>query len=181
MICAKPITGALARAASVAFVVLFASPALAAATARAALDDVLAQAKKWQPDAVLTHVSTLTAKPDGTARSWLYTVYSPKQKKSAIATARDRKVDFEEVGRNTSVDPLAGDFLDSDKVLDAARKAGLKTGADDIGLGLTTFGQATGKPRVYWTVTVMGADAMSSVTLDPKDGTLVRRDDVKLK
>jgi hypothetical protein len=161
---------------------LFATtPALAAATAKAALNEVLAQAKKWQADAVLTHVSTLTAKADGTARSWLYTVYSPKLKKSAVVTARDLKVDLEEVGRNTSVDPLSGDFMDSDKALDAARKTGLKTGADGIGLGLTTFGQATGKPRVYWTVTVMGDTAISSVTLDPKDGALVKRDDVKLQ
>lgn len=155
--------------------------ALAAATARAAISEVMAQAKKWHPDAVLTHVSTLTAKADGTSRSWLYTVYSPKAKKSAIVTARDLKADLEEVGRNTSTDPLPGEFLDSDKVLDAARKAGLKMGAEGIGLGLTTFGQATGKPRVYWAVTVTTDEALSSVTLDAKDGAFVKRDDVKLK
>ncbi|MCC6196063.1 MAG: hypothetical protein IT518_16525 [Burkholderiales bacterium] len=172
---------AVASVTVVASMIFTAAPALAASTAKAALNEVLAHAKKWQADAVLTHVSTLTAKADGTARSWLYTVYSPKLKKSAIATARNLEVDLEEVGRNTSVDPLAGDFMDSDKALDAARKAGLKASADGIGLGLTTFGQATGKPRVYWTVTVMDDTAISSVTLDPKDGTLIKRDNVKLK
>ena len=155
------------------------TPAVAASTAKAALTQVKAAAAAWQADAVLTHISTLVAKSDGNANSWLYTVYSPKAKKSAIITARDGKIEVEPDVRNTSIAPLTGDFLDSDKVLDAARKAGLKTGKEGIGLGLTTFGQATGKPRVYWTVTVTGDGMISSVTLDPKDGTLIKRDDTK--
>lgn len=158
-----------------------AGPALAATTAKAALKEIMAASAKWQPDAVLTHVSTLTGRADGTADSWLYTVYSPKAKKSAIVTARDTRIEFDEVGRNTSVDPLTTDFLDSDKVVAAAAKAGLKTGSRGIGFGLTTFGKATGKARVYWAVTVMGEDAMSSVTLDATDGSLIKRDEVKLK
>lgn len=161
--------------------ILFTVPVFAKSTARAALNEVQAAGKKWQSDAVLTHVSTLTAKSDGKATQWLYTFYSPKAKKSAIITARDMKVEVDEVGRNTSVDPLASDFLDSDKVVDAAAKAGLPLGSGDIGLGLTTFGQATGKPRVYWTVSVITDTAMSSVTLDPKNGALIKRDDVKFK
>lgn len=158
-----------------------ATSALAASTAKAALKEVLAESKKWQADAVLTHVATLTGKADGTARSWLYTVYSPKAKKSAIITARDTKLETDEVDRNTSMLPLAEDFLGSDKVAEAARKAGLKLDTDGIGFGLTTFGQATGKPSVYWTVTIMSDEAMSSVTLGAKDGALIRRDEVKLK
>jgi hypothetical protein len=96
-------------------------------------------------------------------------------------TAQDMKVALEEVLRNTSIDAIGSDYLDSDKALDAARKAGLKTGSGDILFGLTLFGKATRKPAIYWTVTVMGSDGMSSVTLDSKDGALVKRDDVKLK
>jgi hypothetical protein len=165
---------------AISLTLMVATPAAAASSAKAALTQVKAAAATWQADAVLTHISTLTAKSDGKANSWLYTVYSPKAKKSAIITARDGKIEVEPDVRNTYIAPLTTDFLDSDKVVEAARKAGLKTGKDGIGLGLTTFGQATGKPRVYWTVTVMGADSFSSVTLDPKDGTLIKRDDVKL-
>ena len=169
------------RTVVIAFVLSFVTmPAFASSTAKAALNEVLAAGKKWQADAVLTHVSTLTAKSDGKASSWLYTVYSPKAKKSAVITAMDTKVEVDEVLRNTSVDPLTVDFLDTDKVLEAASKAGLKLGTGDILLGLTTFGQATGKPRVYWTVTVTSEGMMSSVTLDPKTGALIKRDDVKL-
>lgn len=168
------------RALTVGFsLIILTIPALAKSTAKAALNEVQAAGKNWQSDAVLTHVSTLTAKSDGKANSWLYTFYSPKAKKSAIITAQDMKVEVDEVTRNTSVDPLTADFLDSDKVVNAAAKAGLPLGTGDIGLGLTTFGQATGKPRVYWTVTIMTATGMSSVTLDPKTGSLIKRDDVK--
>ncbi len=156
------------------------APAHSAATAKAALKEVTAASKAWQADAVLTHVSTLSAQPDGTARSWLYTAYSPKAKKSAIITARDTKVEVDEVLRNTSIDPLADDWMDSDKTLDAARKATLALPARDIGLGLTTFGAGPLK-RVFWTVTVMTDAAITSVMLDPKTGALVRRDEVKLK
>ena len=164
----------------IAIAFVLAGPAMAASTAKAALKEVTAASKQWQPDAVLTHVSTLTATPDGRSRSWLYTVYSPRAKKSAIVTARDLKVEVDPVDRNTSVEPLAGDWMDSDKAMDAARKAGLATGADGIGLGLTTFGAGSAK-RVYWTVTVTTDAAIASVTLDPASGALVKRDDVKLK
>jgi len=140
-------------AAAIALTLALATPAFAASTAKAVLKEVQAESKKWQADAVLTHVSTLMGRADGTARSWLYTVYSPKMKKSAIITARDAKVEVDEVDRNTSTSPLADDFLDSDKVAEAARKAGLKLEADSIGFGLTTFGTATAKPTVAWTVT----------------------------
>jgi isocitrate dehydrogenase len=68
-------------------------PAQAASTARAALKELNAAAQKWQPDAVLTHVSTLGARADGQAKSWLYNVCSAKARKSAIVTARDTKVE----------------------------------------------------------------------------------------
>lgn len=158
----------------------FSSPARAASTARAALAEVTAAAQAWQADAAITHVSTLAATADGKAPSWLYTAYSPRAKKSAIVTARDRKVEVDPVDRNLSTEPLAGEWIDSDKVLDAARRTGLVLPAQGIGLGLTTFGAGAAK-RVYWTVTVMTDAAIQSVTLDPASGALVKRDEVKLK
>ena len=157
-----------------------ATDAAGAATARAALPQVAAAAKAWQSDAALTHVSTLDAAKDGKARSWLYTVYSAKARKSAIVTARDLAVLLDPVDRNTSTEPLPDHWMDSDKALDAARAAGLALPATGVGLGLTTFGAGPAK-RVYWTVTVMTDAAISSVTLDPASGALIKRDEVKLK
>lgn len=168
----------LLRAAAVgALLGATALPALADSTAKAALKEVKAAGQKWQGDAILTHVSTLEAKADGTARSWLYTFYSPKTKKSAIVTARDTKVEIEPDVRTTSVDPI-GDFMDSDKVLDVARKHGL-TAVKSIGLGLTLMGKATAKPRMLWSITVMG-DKILTWSLDAKDGSLINKNEVKL-
>ena len=152
-------------------------PAWADSTARAALKEVQAAGQKWQADAILTHVSTLQAKADGTAPAWLYTFYSPKTRKSAIVTARGTKVEIEPDVRTTSVDPI-GDFMDSDKALDAARKHGLKAVAS-IGLGLTLMGKATAEPRLLWSVTVLG-DSIFTWSLDAKDGSLVNKSEVKL-
>lgn len=154
------------------------APTLAASTARAALKEATAAAQKWQPDAIVTHVSTLTAKADGRASSWLYGAYSPKTKKSAILTARDLKIEIEPDVRTTSVDPI-GEFIDSDKALDAARKHGLKA-TESIGMGLTLMGKATAQPRVLWSVIVMD-DNILQWSLDAKDGSLVHKSEVKLK
>lgn len=152
--------------------------AFGAETAKAALKQVMAAGQKWQADAILTHVSTLEAKADGKARAWLYQFYSPKSKKSAIVTALGTKVEIEPDVRTTSVDPI-GNFIDSDKALEAARKHGLKADKS-IGMGITLMGKATAKPRVLWSVTVMG-DTILTWSLDAKDGSLVNKNEVKLK
>ena len=184
--CIQPMRRLAARltspvcAATIGFVLaIVALPALADATAKAALKEVMTLGQKWQGDAVLTHVSTLEAKADGKARAWLYTLYSPKSKKSAIVTARDTRAEIEPDVRTTSVDPL-GDFIDSDKALDAARKHGLQAGAS-IGMGLTMMGKAAGKPRTLWSITVMGDSSILTWSLDSKDGSLFNKNEVKLK
>lgn len=159
------------------------TPTFAASTAKAALKEVVAAGKKWQPDAVVTHVSTIFGQPNGKARTWIYTVYSPKAKKSANVTTQDLTVlEVLEVPRNMSVDPI-GDFIDSDKATEAAVKAGLKfeKPTQSVMMGLTVGNQAVGKPTLFWSVTVTAGDGFSAVTLNGKDGTFVKRDDVNLK
>lgn len=171
------------RTFAAALMMVVAAPAFAASTAKAALKEVTAAGQKWQPDAVVTHLSTLFGQSDGKARSWIYMVYSPKAKKSATVTTEDMKVvEVLEVLRNTSVDPI-GDFIDSDKATAAAVKAGLKVdkGTKSVGMGLTVGNQAVGKPTLFWSVMVTSGDGFSSVTLNGKDGTFVKRDDVKFK
>lgn len=153
--------------------------AFAAETAKAALKQAIAAGQKWQADAILTHVSTIEAKGDGKARSWLYNFYSPKTKKSAIVTAVGTKLEIEPDVRTTSGDPI-GDFLDSDKAVDAARKHGLKEN-NSIAMGLTLFGKATKQPRVLWGLTVMAGNKMLTWSLDAKDGSLVNKNEINLK
>lgn len=162
--------------------VLATPAARAAQTAKAAVAQAAPVAAKWQPDAVLTHVSTLRGQGDGRAASWLCSYYSPLARRSAIVTVRDGgKVELEADVRNTSVDAIGKAFVDSDQAVAAAVKAGLKfdKGAKDLGLGLVVGNQALGKSRLFWSVGVMGDKGSSSVTLDGKDAAFVKRDDVK--
>lgn len=167
---------------SIPLTLLAVAPSFAASTAKAAIKEVTAAAQKWQPDAVLTHVSTLAGRSDGKADEWLYTFYSPKAKKSAIVTAQDKKVtDVTADVRNTSINALGNDYVDSDKAIEAAAKAGLKfdKNAKGLGMGLVVGNQAVGKPQLFWSVTVMSGNSMSSVLMNGKDAAFIRRNDQK--
>lgn len=153
-----------------------------AQTARAALAQAAPAATTWRGDAVATHVSTLRGGGDGRAASWLVTFYSPGAKKSAIVTVRDGgKVEIDADVRNTSVDALGADFVDSDQAVAAAAKAGLTFAKDtrNLGLGLVVGNQATGRPQAFWSVMVSDDKGMSSVTLAARDAVFVKRDSVK--
>ncbi|HEY0663109.1 MAG TPA: hypothetical protein VGD18_00705, partial [Thiobacillaceae bacterium] len=147
------------------------------------IKDATAAAQKWQSDAVLTHIATAMGFADGTADHWLYTFYSPKAKKSAIVTARAKKVEIEPDVRNSSIDPVGSDFIDSDKTAEAAVKGGLKLakGSKEVLYGMTVGNQAVGKPQLFWTVTTMSADRATGVVLNGKDGAFIRRDELKFK
>lgn len=166
---------------AIALAALAAAPAIAATTAREAIKDATAAAQKWQGDAVLTHLSTLQGRGDGKGDAWLYTFYSPAAKKSAIVTARDKKIEVDADVRNTSVNPLAPEFIDSDKAVQAAVKAGLKIDKSAKGVMLSVFvgNQAVGKPQMFWSVGTMTGAGVSTVLLDGRDGAFIRRDDVK--
>lgn len=153
----------------------------AASTAKEAIKEATAAVQKWQADAVLTHVSSLQGRGDGKADSWLYTFYSPKAKKSAIVTARDKKIEVDADVRNTSTTPLGEDFMDSDKAIEATNKAGLKIdkNAKNLMFGITVGNQAVGKPQTFWSVGTQTKEGMSTVVLRGSDGGLVRRDDLK--
>jgi hypothetical protein len=169
---------------AVALALFVSVPAHAADTARAALKEATAAAQKWQADAVLTHVSTLMGRGDGKADSWLYTYYSPGAKKSAIVTTRDKAVtEVTADVRNTSTHPLGAEYLDSDKAAEAAVRHGLQIGkgAKGIGYGLVVGNTAVGKPQLFWSVTQMAGESMSSVTLNAGDGALIKRDELKFK
>lgn len=171
----------LARLACLAFA-LVAPAAFAAQTAKAAIQQAGPAAAKWRADARLTHVSTLRGQADGRAVQWLCTYYSPAAKKSAIVTVRaGGKVEIDADVRNTSVDALGADFVDSDQAVAAAAKAGLTFAKDarDLGLGLVVGNQATGKPQAFWSVMVSDDKGMASVTLAARDAAFVKRDNVK--
>jgi hypothetical protein len=168
----------LLRAAIAVFCSLAALPALAASTAKSAWAEVVAAAKRWQPDAVITHLSTMKGNADGTAAEWLYTAYSPAMKRTAILTARDKKIELLEVHRNTITDPL-GEFIDSDKAVAVAVKAGLPIAPQAHGVWIALSSSRMAKVPSYWAVTLSTKEGYSAVTLGGRDGVVITRDVLK--
>ena len=165
------------------FAVLVAATALAlpgfrlapGATAKAALPQATAIAGKWRPDAALTHVSSITVNPDGTASSWIYTFYSPKTSKTLNVTmSPGAPVDTLEVP-NTSMIPV-GDFVDSDVAMKEAAKHQLKGSSPSMGLVVMgSTGAAT------WSVNGGFAEGDVSVVLVGKTGAFIRRQVISYK
>jgi hypothetical protein len=135
--------------------------------ARASLPDATTEAKKWQADAILTSVSSLTVGLDGKATSWFYGFYSARARKFLNVTAKGRAIETLELptGQTAAVN---ADFLDSDKVMEAAVTAGLK--GDSPRMQLT---------RTAWLVSGGSNKGDVIIFLNPLSAKLIRRQTVQ--
>jgi hypothetical protein len=136
-------------------------------TARMALDDVRATAKDWQPDAILTSIYTASADADGKADAWDYGFYSPKNGNYLNVTAKGRSIDTLQiaVGQTAAV---PSDFLDSNEVVAAAAKAGMKS--DSMRMRLT---------KAQWLVNNGDQKGDMSLWLNPRTGRVIKRQRVQ--
>ncbi len=117
-------------------------------TAKTMLTQAVAAGKKWQSDAVLVSLSSVRVQSDGTAEEWKYSFYSPRTGRRCVITASVSGILTKEVHLGHSTEPL-GDFIDSDKAMQAAKKNGLR-GED---LNMTVKVQGTGSnAAAYWIV-----------------------------
>ena len=135
--------------------------------ARAALDDATDAAKHWQPDAILTSVSSNTVDIDGKGASWFYSFYSRKANSYLAVTAKGRSIDTMQLGTGQS-DSVPADFLDSDKAMAEAVKVGLK--------GETMRMQLT---RAQWVINSGDQKGALSVWLNPRTGKVIKKQAVQ--
>lgn len=135
-------------------------------TARTALAAVEARARKWQADAVLVVLETSNAAPDGRANNWLYVYHSPKtgQKSSFLA---DEKGGIEQQPAVSWTTAPVGDFVDSDKAMSAAVRAGMKT--HDFGMKMSL----SKSERTEWAL--FSGDL--SFTVDAATGAFLRKEE----
>jgi hypothetical protein len=136
-------------------------------TAKAALEDATSEAKKWQPDAILTSVSSITVDKDGRATSWFYGFYSPKNQNHLNVTAKGRSIETLELAAGETA-AVPSDFLDSDQVMAEAVKSGLK--------GDTPRMQLT---REAWLVSGGTEKGDVVVWLNPRTARLIKRQTVQ--
>jgi hypothetical protein len=117
-------------------------------TAKAALTQVIAAGKKWQSDAVLVSLSSDKVGPDGTAAEWKYSFYSPGSNKRCVVTANMSGIRTKEVNLGFSTSPL-GEFIDSDKAMQEAKKNGLKGNEPNMAVKFQGTGASA---ATYWIV-----------------------------
>lgn len=161
----------------VALTALPLSAMAAGMTAKAGLKDATAEAQKWQKDAVLVNVSTLQANSDGTAAKWGYMYYSAKAKKGYTVDVKDGKI-VETLEVNPYIKDAVGEFVDSDKAMQEAKKNGLKV-KDKPAMSVIVMGQATKQPGAYWSVVGGYEKGDVSVVLDGKTGKFSYKQEIK--
>lgn len=141
------------------------SNAAAQPTVKAQLAAATAEAKKWQPDAVLIAVDTSTANPDGSAYTWGYLFDSPKARDQVMIMVDDKGEVSQFPGFTAFRNPL-GDFIDSDQAMAAAVAAGLKTNTFGMKMSLKSTDHAE------WFIP--GSDL--SFTIDAVTGKLLSKE-----
>jgi hypothetical protein len=124
-------------------------------TARGALPEVLAKARAWQGDAALVHLSSTKVNPDGTASEWKYSFYASASK----------------VRLGSFTEPL-GEFVDSDKAMEVARKNGLRGGEPSMSVLRPAGARAEG---TRWLVTGGFNAGDTSIGVDAKTGAFLER------
>jgi hypothetical protein len=147
-------------------------------TARAGLAPATAAAQKWQPDAVLTGVSSMRVSPDGRAANWDYMFHSPKSGKACTFTlAGDRLVDQLEV-RPHMTDRVNASFVDSTDAAATAKSNGLDTKGQPLVMSLLVMGQATKDAGTFWSVSGGYAKGALAVVIDAKTGKLAYKQEM---
>lgn len=159
-----------------------AAPAsVAGISARALLEQALAEARAWQPDAELVAVSTSFATgPRHTF--WFYDVQSPSRKSCTRIRALENGT-IENVGTGGAcvlMKPLSGEFIDSPEAWRAARAAGLIPGGSMQFALRYQRDAALPAPQACWLLwSDADRDAATGVTrswcVDPASGQFVAR------
>ncbi len=140
-------------------------------TAKTALTQAVAAGQKWQSDAVLVSLSSVRVQSDGTAEEWKYFFYSPHTGRRCVVTAGASGIRMKEVNRGRSTEPM-GDFIDSDKAMQEARKNGLK--GDDLNMAVKVQGTGS-SAAAYWIVNGGFTRADVSILLVAKTGKFSSR------
>ena len=149
-----------------------------AVTARAGLAAATAAAQKWQPDAVLTGVSTMRASTDGRAANWDYMFHSPKSGKACTFTFAGAQLVEQLEVRPHMTDRVIADFVDSTAAAAEAKASGLDTKGQPLVMSLLVMGQATKQAGTFWSVSGGYAKGALAVIIDAKTGKLAYKQEM---
>ena len=94
--------------------------------AKTKLAEANATAKEWKPDAVLIQVAARDVGQDGMQMFWDYGFYSAAAKTCLVVNAAGSETHSVESGGPGCESAAVGEFMDSDRAQEIARKNGIK-------------------------------------------------------
>ena len=139
--------------------------------ARAKLSEVTATAKKWRSDATLIQIAANRVADDGTQSLWKYGFFSSSAKTCLIVQVA-RTTRTTETGGPLCESPALGNFMDSDKAIQIARKNGIQRTSVTMVVSMVPTRKG---PRPVWIVMegsgMNGGDV--SVDIDAETGEVL--------
>ncbi|MDR4484956.1 MAG: hypothetical protein R3B95_17415 [Nitrospirales bacterium] len=146
-------------------------------TAKAGFSQAQESARKWQADAVLVQIITVSGNMEGTAEKWSYLFHSPQANKSYKVEVKDSKSDQALELSPSFTDAVAGDFIDSVQAMAEAKKKGLK-GRHRAMMTLHVMLQGTKSEGPYWNIVSDQAEGRSTL-INAKTGKFFRHQPLK--
>ena len=146
-------------------------------TAKAGFLQAQESARKWQADAVLVQIITVSGTMEGTAEKWSYLFHSPQANKSYKVEVKDSKIDQAIEVSSNFTDAVDGDFIDSAQAMAEAKKKGLK-GRHRAMMTLHVMLQGTKSEGPYWNIVSDQAEGRSTL-INAKTGKFFRHQPLK--
>lgn len=162
---------------SIIVIIVFAGyqfPALAAgSTAKAGLALAQASAIRWQPDAKLVQLLTISGNADGTADKWTYVFHSPEAKRGYNVYVSDGKIVQALDVSASFTDAVDLDFIDSAQAIAEAQKKGLKVNGQSM-MMLHMMLKGTKDQGAYWNILGDKKEGISMI-INAKTGKFFRQ------
>ncbi|MEO6203706.1 MAG: hypothetical protein ABIP82_10895 [Nitrospirales bacterium] len=134
-------------------------------------------ARKWQADAALVQIITVSGTMEGTAEKWSFLFHSPQAKKGYKVDVKDGKVAQTLEVSSTFTDAVGTDFIDSTQTMAEAKKKGLK-GKSRAMMTLHIMLQGTKSQGAYWNIVSDQAEGRCTL-INAKTGKFFRHQALK--
>ncbi|WP_342350050.1 hypothetical protein [uncultured Nitrospira sp.] len=141
-------------------------------TAKTGFSQAQESANKWQADATLVQIITVSGTMDGTAGKWSFLFHSPQGKKGYKVDVKDGKVAQTLEVSSSFTDAVDGDFIDSAQAITEAKKKGLK-GKSRAKMTLHVMLRGTKSQGAYWNIVSDQAEGRSTL-INAKTGKFFR-------
>ncbi|GJL66722.1 MAG: hypothetical protein NPIRA05_16930 [Nitrospirales bacterium] len=147
------------------------------ATAKTGFSQAQESARKWQADAVLVQIITVSGNMEGTSRKWSYLFHSPQAKNGYKVDVKDSKIEQTLEVPSSFTDAVDGEFIDSAQAITEGKKKGLK-GKNRAMMTLHIMQQGTKSQGAYWNIVSDQADGRSTL-INAKTGKFFRHQALK--